>query len=130
MLDRVVLEHNMLSISKLYDNISLERLGKLLAIPADQAEKLTGAMITQGVLAGSIDQDKVRGIMREDCRGKSDFGGVGRTMSLSLSILMQECVVFREGGKIEAFADRVQAICESAGELVDEMERRGIVAKA
>lgn len=32
-LDRAVIEHNILSASKLYNNISFEELGRLLAIP-------------------------------------------------------------------------------------------------
>ena len=32
-LDRAVIEHNILSASKLYNNISFEELGRLLTIP-------------------------------------------------------------------------------------------------
>ena len=32
-LDRAVIEHNILSASKLYNNITFEELGQLLAIP-------------------------------------------------------------------------------------------------
>ena len=38
-LDRAVIEHNILSASKLYNNISFEELGRLLAIPATKVSK-------------------------------------------------------------------------------------------
>ena len=40
-LDRAVIEHNILSASKLYNNISFEELGRLLAIPPAKVSSLT-----------------------------------------------------------------------------------------
>lgn len=37
-LDRAVIEHNLLSASKLYNNISFDELGTLLEIPARKVE--------------------------------------------------------------------------------------------
>ena len=39
-LDRAVIEHNILSASKLYNNISFEELGRLLAIPPAKVSAL------------------------------------------------------------------------------------------
>ncbi|KYO27124.1 COP9 signalosome complex subunit 4-like [Alligator mississippiensis] len=47
-LDRAVIEHNLLSASKLYNNITFEELGALLEIPAAKAEKIASQMITEG----------------------------------------------------------------------------------
>ncbi|CAH0392296.1 unnamed protein product [Bemisia tabaci] len=55
-LDRAVLEHNLLSASKLYNNITFEGLGALLDIPALKAEKIASQMITEGRMNGYIDQ--------------------------------------------------------------------------
>ncbi|XP_014663387.1 PREDICTED: COP9 signalosome complex subunit 4-like [Priapulus caudatus] len=55
-LDRAVIEHNLLSSSKLYNNITFEELGALLEIPAPKAEKIASQMITEGRMNGSIDQ--------------------------------------------------------------------------
>ncbi|KAJ3279987.1 COP9 signalosome complex subunit 4 [Borealophlyctis nickersoniae] len=55
-LDRAVIEHNLLSASKLYNNISFEELGALLAIPPDAAERVASKMIEQGRMVGTIDQ--------------------------------------------------------------------------
>lgn len=55
-LDRAVIEHNLLSASKLYNNISFEELGALLDIPPTKAEKIASQMITEGRMNGYIDQ--------------------------------------------------------------------------
>ncbi|XP_061196237.1 COP9 signalosome complex subunit 4-like [Saccostrea echinata] len=55
-LDRAVIEHNLLSASKLYNNISFAELGSLLEIPPSKAEKIASQMITEGRMHGCIDQ--------------------------------------------------------------------------
>ncbi|KND04115.1 uncharacterized protein SPPG_01554 [Spizellomyces punctatus DAOM BR117] len=55
-LDRAVIEHNLLSASKLYNNITFQELGSLLAISAEQAEQTASKMIVEGNLSGTIDQ--------------------------------------------------------------------------
>ena len=55
-LDQAVLEHNMVAISKIYNNISLSELGLLLEIDATKAEKIVALMIMENRLKGSIDQ--------------------------------------------------------------------------
>ncbi|XP_046367290.1 COP9 signalosome complex subunit 4-like [Haliotis rufescens] len=55
-LDRAVIEHNLLSASKLYNNVSFEELGSLLEIPPQKAEKIASQMITEGRMNGNIDQ--------------------------------------------------------------------------
>lgn len=55
-LDRAVIEHNLLSASKLYNNITFEELGALLEIPPAKAERIASQMISEGRMSGSIDQ--------------------------------------------------------------------------
>ncbi|KAJ4751265.1 COP9 signalosome complex subunit 4 [Rhynchospora pubera] len=55
-LDRAMIEHNLLSASKLYINISFEELGALLGIPPQKAEKIASRMIYEDRMRGSIDQ--------------------------------------------------------------------------
>ncbi|XP_033755568.1 COP9 signalosome complex subunit 4-like [Pecten maximus] len=55
-LDRAVIEHNLLSASKLYNNISFDELGSLLEIPSTKAEKIASQMITEERMNGCIDQ--------------------------------------------------------------------------
>jgi len=55
-LDRAVIEHNLLSASKLYNNISFLELGALLDISPEKAEKVASRMMVEERLRGSIDQ--------------------------------------------------------------------------
>ncbi|CAA7387849.1 unnamed protein product [Spirodela intermedia] len=55
-LGRAMIEHNLLSASKLYTNISFEELGTLLGIPPQKAEKIASRMIYEDRMRGSIDQ--------------------------------------------------------------------------
>ena len=55
-LDRAVVEHNMLALSRLYRNISWDQLGNLLGIEANQAEAIAARMLVEDRLRGSIDQ--------------------------------------------------------------------------
>jgi len=55
-LDRAVVEHNLLSASKLYNNISFVELGALLDIAPDKAEKVASRMMIEERLKGTIDQ--------------------------------------------------------------------------
>lgn len=55
-LDRAVFEHNLLSASKLYNNITFVELGALLEIPAEKAENIASQMITESRMNGYIDQ--------------------------------------------------------------------------
>jgi COP9 signalosome complex subunit 4 len=55
-LDKAVLEHNLLAASRLYSNIGVDQLGGLLGVDGDKAEGYAAQMIEQGRLAGYIDQ--------------------------------------------------------------------------
>jgi len=55
-LERAIIENNIFSASKVYNNIRFQDLGYMLDISADQAEKVAAKMITEDRLKGSIDQ--------------------------------------------------------------------------
>lgn len=55
-MDRAIIEHNLLSASKLYKNMKIAELGRLLGIEPIKAEKIAGQMISEGRMEGSIDQ--------------------------------------------------------------------------
>jgi COP9 signalosome complex subunit 4 len=55
-LDRAVMEHNLLASSKIYNNITFRGLGALLDLTPGAAETMARKMIEQGRLRGSIDQ--------------------------------------------------------------------------
>ncbi|CAA7259798.1 unnamed protein product [Cyclocybe aegerita] len=79
-LDRAVMEHNLLASSNIYNNITFKGLGALLDLTPGAAETMARKMIEQGRLRGSIDQvDKLiwfEGNREEDdAQGKA--GGLG-----------------------------------------------------
>ena len=65
-LERAIVEHNLLSLSKLYRNITFVELGRLLEIDANRAEKTASQMITESRMNGFIDQ--IDGILHFDSK--------------------------------------------------------------
>lgn len=57
--DRAMIEHNLLSASKLYININFDDLGTLLGITPHKVEKITSKMIYEDRMRGSINHVKV-----------------------------------------------------------------------
>ncbi|XP_063720578.1 COP9 signalosome complex subunit 4-like [Symsagittifera roscoffensis] len=55
-MESAAIEHNLLSASKLYVNISFDELAALLGVSAENAEKFASQMISEGRMEGSIDQ--------------------------------------------------------------------------
>lgn len=55
LLQKAVMEHNMLATSKIYDNIRFSELGNILNLDPRRAEKIAAVMITEGRLRGIID---------------------------------------------------------------------------
>jgi COP9 signalosome complex subunit 4 len=78
-LDRAVMEHNLLASSNIYNNITFRGLGALLDLTPGAAETMARKMIEQGRLRGSIDQvDKLiwfEARDEDDAQGKA--GGLG-----------------------------------------------------
>lgn len=54
--DRAIIEHNLLAVSKLYNNIKFKELGTLFEITAEKAEKIASKMISEERMNGYIDQ--------------------------------------------------------------------------
>ena len=55
-LERAMLQHNVLAASRVYKNMRLPDLGHLLEVPPDRAEKIAAKMIAEERLEGFIDQ--------------------------------------------------------------------------
>merc|ERR1712151_1333983 len=55
-LERAVLQHNVLAASRVYKNMRLPDLGQLLEVPPERAEKIAAKMIAERRLDGYIDQ--------------------------------------------------------------------------
>lgn len=55
-LQKAVLEHDVLALSKIYTNISFDQLTKLLEIPLEKAEILVASMISEGKIKAHLNQ--------------------------------------------------------------------------
>jgi len=77
-LDKAVLEHNLLAVSRLYQNISIRNLGLLLGVNAERAEGYAAGMIESNRLSGSIDQ--IEGVIYFNTKD----GGPDAVLSLNL----------------------------------------------
>jgi len=87
-LDRAVIEHNLLSASMIYNNITFEELGSLLAISPDQAEQIASSMIEQGRMQGTIDQIE-RLIFFESSYGGGHGKSVGGVLGAKWDLAIQ-----------------------------------------
>jgi COP9 signalosome complex subunit 4 len=54
--ERALIEHNMVAVSQIYSNIYFTALGQLLGLSSARAEKIASKMILDGSLKASIDQ--------------------------------------------------------------------------
>mmetsp|Transcript_16063 Transcript_16063/g.18630 ORF Transcript_16063/g.18630 Transcript_16063/m.18630 type:complete len:399 (-) Transcript_16063:120-1316(-) len=81
---RALMEHNMVAVSRLYKSIYFSHLGKLLGVSTIKAEKIASNMILGGnLVGGSIDQvDGVLNFQSED----DESGGVGEVLNWDSSI--------------------------------------------
>ena len=55
-LAKAVIQHNLLGVSRLYQNVSFDELAVLLGLDAEKAEEYAANMLEQGRLSGHIDQ--------------------------------------------------------------------------
>jgi COP9 signalosome complex subunit 4 len=63
-MERGIVEHNMLAVSHLYQSIYVSELAQILGVQPNKAEKIAAGMIMEGALSGSIDQ--VEGLLEFD----------------------------------------------------------------
>jgi len=97
-LDRAMIEHNLLSASKLYTNISFEELGALLGIESQKAEKIAARMISEDRMRGSIDQ--VEGVIHFE----------------------------NDIEELQQWDHQIVSICQALNDILDNMVKKGLMA--
>ena len=65
-IEKAVIEHNMLASGRIYDNITFTELGSILRLDANKAEKVAARMICEDRLKASIDQTEGLLLFDED----------------------------------------------------------------
>ncbi|KAL3319328.1 COP9 signalosome complex subunit 4 [Cichlidogyrus casuarinus] len=84
LLERAMVEHNMIAASSLYTNIRLENLAKLLGVPIEDAEVIASNMISEDRLEGSIDQ--IDGYINFESRNQMLSAWSSQVESLCISV--------------------------------------------
>ncbi|QGA21702.1 hypothetical protein EYB26_009413 [Talaromyces marneffei] len=114
-LDRAVIEHNLVAASKLYENIKTDALGAILALKdsgdetaGEKAEAYAARMVEQGRLKGSIDQ--IDGIIYFD----SDISGVGNTGTMGRNLRLWDAGV-------ESVTEDVERVAASVADAFPEL---------
>lgn len=79
LLEQAICEYNIFVLPTFYTNISLESMGALLGVNADEVEQLCAKMIAEGRMQGRIDQ--VTGIV--------EFEGAREAKEVSAAIMMK-----------------------------------------
>lgn len=87
-LDRAVMEHNVLAASRLYNNLTFSGLGLLLDLTPLAAEAMARTMIQQGRLRGSIDQ--VESLIEFDAGSKEGEGAVSNVAAAAAAAGLDE----------------------------------------
>ena len=57
MLDKALIEHNIVVISRIYMNIKFNELGNFLGIQPEQAEEFVANMVAEGRVQAVLDQE-------------------------------------------------------------------------
>lgn len=104
-LAKAVMEHNLLGVSRLYNNIQFEALGSLLGLDADKAEETTARMIEQGRLVGRMDQ--LDGIVWFEGGEATGEKGSGRAEALVGKEMR------RWDANVESLAEEVESVINS-----------------
>ena len=102
-LDKAVLEHNLLAVSRLYLNIRTANLGALLGVDADRAETYAAAMIESQRLGGSIDQ--IEGIIHFYKAGKEGGAVQGQQQQDAVGLQLRS---WEQG--IQGLAEEVEKV--------------------
>lgn len=102
-LAKAVIEHNLLSASRLYNNIGVSELGVLLGLTSEIAEEYAARMLEQGRLSGRIDQ--IEGVIFFD--GHEGSGQKTRAGQADLGIAPD---LRKWDGKVQGLAEEVERV--------------------
>lgn len=118
-LDRAIIEHNLLSASKLYNNITFEELGALLEIPPMKAEKIASQMITESRMNGYIDQ--IDSIVNFESKWKSylRFRSLGQKYFIFSLIYINVFFVARE--VLPQWDKQIQSLCYQVNSIIEKI---------
>ncbi|KKA27723.1 hypothetical protein TD95_005265 [Thielaviopsis punctulata] len=119
-LAKAVVEHNLLSASRVYANMRFDALGELLGLSAEAAEKTAARMIEQARLVGSIDQLQQRLVFEkpemEAYREKED--------EAVLSVKDKGRATVRAKKSLKQWDENIRALSENVETIADGMKNK------
>lgn len=113
-LDRAVFEHNLLSASKLYNNITFIELGTLLDIDPKKAERIASQMITEERMNGYIDQ--IDGIVHFESESKKIINFV-----CLIQINVTKIFYFTAREILPLWDKQIQSICYQVNAVIEKI---------
>lgn len=84
-LERMVIEHNMMSVARIYSIVSFNQLGALLNISPNAAEQIAAKMIREERMIGRIDQIDQVVILEDSDASRFDAYAADVCQSLGLA---------------------------------------------
>ena len=105
-LRKAVIEHNLLSTSRLYNNIGINELGLLLDLDAERSEEYAAGMMEQGRLTGRIDQ--IDGMLFFD---RGEDGGKGISGGQTGNVVSRE--LRKWDSKVQGIAEEVERVAST-----------------
>ncbi|KAG2188515.1 hypothetical protein INT44_001269 [Umbelopsis vinacea] len=121
-LDRAVIEHNLLSASKIYNNIRFDQLAALLNTSPEQAEQVASRMIAEGRMVGSIDQ------IEQLIFFESGGAAVDEKVESNVSNVSAGAITTKRIGQsmIEAvkWDDAIQSICHQVEDIIESIQAK------
>ncbi|OZJ04744.1 hypothetical protein BZG36_01791 [Bifiguratus adelaidae] len=120
-LDRAVEEHNLLSCSKIYNNITFDELGALLGVSSDSAEQVASSMIAEGRMIGSIDQIDQLIFFESGGAGAINVSAADETLGEQMAgsrTVQQPPATGRAGLEMTKWDSAIQSLCFHVEETV------------
>ena len=102
-LAKAVTEHNLLGVSRLYNNIGLAELGILLGLDGEKSEVYASRMLEQGRLNGTIDQ--IEGVIFFQGREQS-----GKSVHADQHHLLSDIGLRRWDSNVQGLSEEVERV--------------------
>lgn len=126
--DRAMIEHNLLSVSKIYNNISLNGLAALLNVTPEQAEQVASRMITENRMIGSIDQ--LDGLISFESGGAAheeqaaDYNAISAAAAAANGTFQTSQRVEQSMLEIMKWDSSIQALCQDIDSVIANIQAK------
>ncbi|GAA5807287.1 hypothetical protein MFLAVUS_000644 [Mucor flavus] len=126
--DRAIIEHNLLSASKIYNNIALDELAVLLNVSAEQAEQVAARMISENRMVGSIDQleqlilFESGGAAREE--QEPDYNAISAAAAAANGTFQNNIRVEQSMLEIMKWDTAIQSLCQDIDAVIGKIQSK------